>query len=486
MAGSADRRGHKGAKRAMNGMKFQSASAVRDDVIVHTRLVPLSEAVEVNPKIDRTTLHDDLDVSFVPMAAVEALSGDIDVSTIRKYAEVKKGYTHFRDGDILFAKVTPCMENGKMAIARKLVNGVGFGSTEFHVLRPRAGVDARYIYYFVSSQTFRKEASGHMTGAVGLRRVPSAYLEEQLIPLPDIERQREIVAELEKQFSHLDEAVANLQRVKANLKRYKASVLKDAVEGRLVPLEAELARREGRSFETGEQLLQRILETRRSGWGGRGKYRAPIAADLANFSELPAGWSWSSLDQLTSKITSGSRDWSQYYGRGTGTFVLAQNVRPFNPDFSARQLIDPPSSDPSCDRSRVQDDDLLATIVGANAGQICLVSKAPSEAYVCQSVALIRPVKRSTSAYLNYWLNSADNGQRYLDQCMYGQGRPHLSFEQLMAAPIALPPLAEQERIGAEVARRLSLIDGVEAEVDANLKRAQALRQATLSKAFAI
>ena len=196
-----------------------------DDVIVSAQLVPLSQAVEVNSKIDRTALHDDLEVSFVPMAAVKALSGDIDVSNIRKYAEVKKGYTHFRNGDILFAKVTPCMENGKMAIARKLLNGVGFGSTEFHVLRPRAGVDARYIYYFVSSQTFRKEASGHMTGAVGLRRVPSAYLEEQLIPLPGIEQQREIVAEIEKQFSRLDEAVANLQRVKANLKRYEKATI---------------------------------------------------------------------------------------------------------------------------------------------------------------------------------------------------------------------------------------------------------------------
>ncbi|MDP2257450.1 MAG: restriction endonuclease subunit S, partial [Polaromonas sp.] len=279
-------------------MKFQSVSAVLDDVIAVAQLVPLSEAVEVNPKIDRTALHDDLDVSFVPMAAVEALSGGIDVSTIRKYAEVKKGYTHFREGDVLFAKVTPCMENGKMAIARQLRNGVGFGSTEFHVLRPRAGVDARYIYYFVSSQTFRKEASGHMTGAVGLRRVPSAYLEEQLIPLPGIDQQREIVAELEKQFSRLDEAVANLKRVKANLKRYKASVLKDAIEGRLVPTEAELAHREGRSFETGEQLLQRILETRRSQWAGKSKYKEPNAPDQADASELPAGWTWATMGQL--------------------------------------------------------------------------------------------------------------------------------------------------------------------------------------------
>lgn len=128
------------------------------------RVVPLREAVAVNPKLDRSGLNDDMLVSFVPMAAVGAADGSIDVSTIRTYAEVKKGYTHFRNGDVLFAKVTPCMENGKMAVARNLQNGVGFGSTEFHVLRPGEGVDAQYLYHFVSSQTFRKEAARHMTG----------------------------------------------------------------------------------------------------------------------------------------------------------------------------------------------------------------------------------------------------------------------------------------------------------------------------------
>jgi type I restriction enzyme S subunit len=392
---------------------------------------------------------------------------------------MKSSAVYFKPGDVLYGRLRPYLNK----VYRP--NFEGLCSAEFIVLPENERVDGAYLQYFLNSAAFVRYTS-HLN-AGDRPRVDFDQIAPYQIPIPGKVKQREIVAEIEKQFSRLDEAVANLQRVKANLKRYKASVLKDAVEGRLVPTEAELACREGRSFETGEQLLQRILEARRKTWSGRGNYRAPISADLANFSDdLPTGWSWSSLDQLTSKITSGSRDWSQYYGRGTGTFVLAQNVRPFYPDFSVQQLVDPPSSDPSCDRSRVQDDDLLATIVGANAGQICLVSKAPREAYVCQSVALIRPVKRSTSAYLNYWLNSTDNGQRYLDRCMYGQGRPHLSFEQLMAAPIALPPLVEQERIGAEVDRRLSLIDDVEAEVDANLKRAQALRQSTLSKAFSV
>ena len=419
------------------------------------------------------------------MPAVGAGDGSIRVEETRPAREVKKGFTGFLEGDVLFAKITPCMENGKMAVVPKLVNGYGFGSTEFHVLRPKLGMDAKYLYYFVSSQSFRGEAERYMSGAVGQKRVSTTYLKESKIPVAPLDQQKHIVAEIEKQFSRLDEAVANLKRVKANLKRYKAAVLKAAVEGRLVETEAELARREGRSYETSAQLLQRILETRRSQWKGKGKYKEPAAPDTTDLPELSEGWVWASLDQLTSKITSGSRDWSQYYGKGASIFVLAQNVRPLAPDFSVQQTVDPPKDDPSCDRSRIQDGDLLATIVGANTGQICMVNKAPSDAFVCQSVALMRPTELATADYMNYWLNSDEHGQRYFDRCMYGQGRPHLSFEQLMATPIALPPLVEQSRIIAEVDRRLSHVREVDSQVDANLKRADRLRQSILSNEFA-
>ncbi|MFZ2628352.1 MAG: restriction endonuclease subunit S, partial [Rugosibacter sp.] len=273
-----------------------------DDV----RVISLREAVELNPKPDRSMLTDDTEVSFVPMAAVEAASGRMDASTIRRYAEIKKGYTHFRDGDVLFAKITPCMENGKMAVAHSMRNGIGLGSTEFHVLRAREGVDPHYVYHFVSSGRYRSEAAHHMTGAVGQKRVPLAFLERSEIPLPDIGEQRRIVAEIEKQFSRLDEAVSGLQRVKANLKRYKAAILKAAVEGRLVPTEADLARREGRSSETGAQLLHRILETRRSQWQGKGKYKEPAAPDTTDLPELPEGWVWANCDAIVFGIEAGA------------------------------------------------------------------------------------------------------------------------------------------------------------------------------------
>lgn len=458
-------------------------SAVLDDVIAAAQLVPLSQAVEVNPKLDRSLLNDDLDVSFVPMAAVEALSGGIDVSTVRKYGEVKKGYTHFRDGDILFAKVTPCMENGKMAIARKLVNGVGFGSTEFHVLRPRAGVDARYIYYFVSSQTFRKEASGHMTGAVGLRRVPSAYLEEQLILLPGIEQQREIVAELEKQFSRLDEAVANLQRVKANLKRYKASVLKDAVEGRLVPTEAELARREGRSFETGEQLLQRILEVRRKDWSGRGKYEEPMPVDAIDLPACPVDWTWATVGQV-GFIRGGKRlPAGHTYAKEETDFPYIR-VTDFV-DYGVREaelLYLDAATQNEIKRYTISCDDVYISI----AGSIGLVGQVPahlSGANLTENAAKITELRHISQKYLTYWLSSA-SGIGFISESTIATTQSKLALYRIEKIPLPLPPQAEQLRIVAEVDRRLSLVRGIEREVDANLKRTQALRQSTLAKAF--
>ncbi len=460
-------------------------SAVLDEVITTAQLVPLSQAVDVNPKIDRTALHDDLDVSFVPMAAVEALSGGIDVSTVRKYGEVKKGYTHFRDGDILFAKVTPCMENGKMAIARKLINGLGFGSTEFHVLRPRAGVDARYIYYFVSSQTFRKEASGHMTGAVGLRRVPSAYLEEQLITLPGIEQQREIVAEIEKQFSRLDEAVTNLQRVKANLKRYKASVLKDAVEGRLVPTEAELARREGRSFETGEQLLQRVLVDRRKHWLGQGKYKDPHVIADQDLPTLPDSWTWISVDALAFVTKLAGFEYTKfvkYDDSGDLAVIKAENAG--GEGFRRTAFSKVKSESVSLlTRSRLIAGDLLMVFVGAGTGKVaCVPDDQPY--FLGPNISMIRVDEdHACPQYIEHYLRSPQGHSLALGFTK-AVAQPSLSMGTIRCIPVALPPRAEQVRIAAEVDRRMSLVRSVEAEVDANLKRAQALRQATLSKQF--
>ena len=146
----------------------------------------IGEIVDLNPrKHDAEPSDDDL-VSFVRMAAVEQEAGKLDPSTLRPWGEVKKGYTRFQDGDVLFAKITPCMENGKFALAHGLRDGRGAGSTEFHVLRPSPIVRAKLLLYYVLQSSFRSDARVKMRGAAGQLRVPPAFLEAASFPLPPL------------------------------------------------------------------------------------------------------------------------------------------------------------------------------------------------------------------------------------------------------------------------------------------------------------
>ncbi|MFH1817833.1 MAG: restriction endonuclease subunit S [Pseudomonadota bacterium] len=180
-----------------------------------------------------------------------------------------------------------------------------------YYVEPPEGQNLRYYKYLLESLNLVKLDKS--TAVPGLSRDDYNAVEVVVAP-PG--QQDNIVAEIEKQFSRLDEAVANLKRVKANLKRYKAAVLKAAVEGRLVETEADLTRREGRNYETGAQLLQRILETRRSQWKGKGKYKEPATPDTTDLSELPEGWVWANVDQLAEVGTGATprRGQSRYYG----------------------------------------------------------------------------------------------------------------------------------------------------------------------------
>jgi type I restriction enzyme S subunit len=152
--------------------------------------VPLAEVCEINPRSNGAELLEpDVEVSFVPMAAVDELRARIGATETRPVASVTKGYTRFREDDVLFAKITPCMENGKAAIARELVQGVGFGSTEFHVLRPRRGLLADWLLALIRRPAFREAAKANFTGSAGQRRVPADFLRQVEIPVPPVSEQ---------------------------------------------------------------------------------------------------------------------------------------------------------------------------------------------------------------------------------------------------------------------------------------------------------
>lgn len=172
-------------------------------------------------------------VHFVPMTAVAENFGGIDISRLRSLDEVRKGYTSFAEADVLFAKITPCMENGKGALVPPLPHKYAFGSTEFHVLRPSAAVSSKWLAHYLSQPDFRKIARRNMIGTAGQMRVPSSWLASAGIPLAPIAEQTRIVEKLEELLSDLDAGVAELKAAQRKLAQYHQSLLKAAVEGTL-------------------------------------------------------------------------------------------------------------------------------------------------------------------------------------------------------------------------------------------------------------
>lgn len=173
----------------------------------------------------------DAQISFVPMPAVSDIDGEIVNPTIRSYGEVSKGYTQFREGDVIFAKITPCMENGKIAVARALEGGVACGSTEFHVVRPSGGISSDFLWRYLRQKSFRNDAEASMTGAVGQRRVPAIFLKEHSVALPPLPEQRRIVAKIDSLTGKSRRARDHLDHIPRLVEKYKQAILDAAFRG---------------------------------------------------------------------------------------------------------------------------------------------------------------------------------------------------------------------------------------------------------------
>jgi len=159
------------------------------------RWVKLGDVCEINPKRSKDFKRSpDSPTTFVPMEAVNENTGSITASKVVPYSKVSKGYTYFEEDDVLFAKITPCMQNGKHVIARNLIDKIGFGTTEFHVLRASDKILPEWIWYFIRQPSFLKEATAYFTGAVGQQRIPVYFLSNYTIPLPPVETQHRIAS----------------------------------------------------------------------------------------------------------------------------------------------------------------------------------------------------------------------------------------------------------------------------------------------------
>jgi type I restriction enzyme, S subunit len=199
------------------------------------RRKPLRYLCRMNPtKSEVSRLAGDTEVSFVPMEAVREFGG-LDLSQTRPIETVLQGYSYFRNGDVVIAKITPCFENGKGSIATGLLGGVGFGTTELHVLRCGSEIDREFLFYLTLSHDFRHRGAGWMYGAGGQKRVPEEFLRNYVAPLPPLPEQRAIAAWLDDRTKRIDELVAAKRRLIELLAEQRTALITKAVTKGLNP-----------------------------------------------------------------------------------------------------------------------------------------------------------------------------------------------------------------------------------------------------------
>ena len=360
---------------------------------------------------------------------------------------------------------------------------------------PSESLGNKYLFWYL--RAVRSELVSQAVGGAQ-PNISQTILRELSIPLAPINEQTRIVAEIEKQFSRLDEAVANLKRVKVNLKRYKAAVLKAAVEGKLTEEwrrrgDACVARLAGndqgeacpaltKPIETGAELLERILADRRKA-AGKGKYKEPVGPDTSGLPELPAGWVVASLEQITSAervICYGILMPKENIPDGI-PYVKVKDMKGDKIDILGLHRTTPKIAE-EYKRASLKAGDILLSIRGTY-GRVAEVPPELEGGNITQDTARLVVLPPIARDFVSLQLRANDM-QIYFKRVARGVAVKGVNIGDVRPAPFFLPPLAEQHQIVAEVERRLSIVAGAEAQVDANLRRAGRLRQSILKQAF--
>lgn len=389
-----------------------------------------------------------------------------------------------KPGDILLTCAGPRSRCGIACLVRNTCRRLMI-SGKMYRFRPDVNrIDPRYLEAYLLSTTAQVAIDEMKTGGneSGLNLTHARFRKLQ-VPVAPLNQQKRIVVEIEKQFSRLDDAIANLKRVKANLKRYKAAVLKAAVEGRLVETEAELARREGRDYETGEQHLQRILQTRRSQWQGKGKYKEPSISDTTDLPELSEGWVYATAEQLTDgnrAITYGVIKLGEAVEDGVAV-LRSSDVRQLHVDLKDVKRISPKIA-ANYKRTFLKGGEVLMTVRGTLGG-VAVVPPHCDGFNVSREVAMLALVDSKMAHLVSFFIASTPL-ENWLMQRAKGIAYTGINIETLKALPIPIPPISEQQRIFIEIDRRLSIVAEIETQVDVNLRRADRLRQSILERAF--
>lgn len=397
----------------------------------------------------------------------------------------------FTPGTTLFAKIGEAIRLNRRVITR--VAAVADNNV-MGLIPEEEATHPKYLYYFMRTINLHDYAQ-----ATAVPSVRKSDIEQVDMPLPPINEQRRIVATIEEQFSRLDAGVSALERVRANLRRYRTAVLKAAVEGRLTGAWRE----ENPDVEPAPKLLERTLKERRERWekdqlaayekkgkkppkNWRSKYKEPAEPNMEDLPRLPEGWSWITLDIVLSGITAGKSFKCEERPPEPGEVgivkVSAVTWGEFN-ELESKTNTDPNRHNPDL---LIHEGDFLFSrantiaLVGA-----CVIVRRVSSTLMLSDKILRFRIVGIPQGWLLLALRTR-HGRNEIERLTTGNqdSMRNISQENIRRIQIPLPPLQEQVEIIAEVERRLSILQEVEAEIEANLKRASRLRQAILKRAF--
>lgn len=391
----------------------------------------LRDYVDFNPPIDLSGLQPDDAVSFIPMDAVaDGATGEYAAAD-RPLSEVSKGYTRFRNGDILWAKITPCMQNGKSCIVEGLTNGVGFGSTEFHVLRVRnPKISSRFVLEFVSQASLRQVATYAFTGSAGQQRVPAEFLAN--LPFPELSeaRQTELVA------------LMDAARAERRSRLAEADGLLAGVDGYL---------REALGLAAAPAAGRRVFAVRQGAIGERmdAWFNNPRYDQLnARLDAMPVPTA--ELGELLLSISSGatpSRNNQSLYADAGIKFLRILNIDNGEITETDMKYITDAVHNGELNRSQLAADDVLMTITG-RVGSAAVVQAEHLPANINQHIVRMRiDQTRCRPEFLSLWLNSKD-GLELANRYVSGGTRAALDYQAIRKIRIPLPAtLAEQDAI---------------------------------------
>lgn len=385
-----------------------------------------------------------------------------------------------KSGDVLFSTVRPYLRN--IAQVRAEFDGE-IASTGFSVLRPAPGVEPIFLFFKAISKVFVDTISGEQYGA-SYPAVKDAQVRAQPVAVPPTKEQQRIVEKIETLFARLDKGEEAVRDVQKLLTRYRQSVLKSAVTGQLTA--DWRAKRKGQ-LEHGRELLDRVLETRRDNWDGRGKYKDPLEPEIGQFSDLPEGWTWASVDQVSS-----------HFGNGLSKKpVLEENEFPILRISAARAMkvsVDDlryyhPSEGENIDRFWVKTGDLLFTRYNGSARLVGVCGQMREEQSVLHPDKLIkaRPIELPdlSTDFLELAWNCGVTRQHIAKNIKTTAGQQGIAGSDIKTAPFPLPSGPEQIEIAKRVWDVFDRTDAMANWCETELKRSASLRQSILKDAFA-